>query len=82
MFRDIKGFAVISVILYTLAYYAWILFFNGSQTHRIIISDILQTIPPILVFIILLKTSLKARNYKDKLWMLLTIGCEATLLPS
>lgn len=80
MYIKKNGIATILVVLYTLAYYLWVLLYSGNMTNRIVISDILQTIPPILVFIILIKASLKARLFNDHLWLLLTIGCGSYLV--
>ncbi len=75
-----KGTAALLVILYTAIYYLWLFLYDGSPTYRIIVSDILQTIPPLIVFIMLLKTWIKS-EYADKLfWLRLCVGCGSYLL--
>ncbi|MDF2520416.1 MAG: hypothetical protein K0R84_1044 [Clostridia bacterium] len=80
MYRRKKRIAVVSVVLYMLAYYIWILLYKGNQTNKTIISDILQIIPPAITFVILIKAHLKARLFKDFFWLLLAIGCGSYLI--
>lgn len=80
MYSIKKKSAIALIMLYTIGYYLWIMFFNGTNMNRMIISNILQTIPPLLVFILLLKTYIKVKMQKEKFWLLLTIGCGSYLL--
>lgn len=80
MYSKNKKIAALFVLIYTLAYFLWVLLYNGSDTNRIIVSDILQMLPPILVIFILIKAHTKAQNYGDRLWLLLTIGCSSHLI--
>jgi diguanylate cyclase (GGDEF)-like protein len=80
VYRRKKRIAVVSVVLYMLAYYIWILLYKGNQTNKTIISDILQIIPPAITFVILIKAHLKARLFKDFFWLLLAIGCGSYLI--
>lgn len=68
------------LILYTVGYFIWILTYNRNQFSGIIISDILQIIPPVIVFTLLLKTYLKAKHHNSKFWLFLAIGCGSNLL--
>jgi len=49
MYSIKKKAAIALIMLYTVGYYLWIAFFNGNELSRIIISDTLQTIPPLFV---------------------------------
>lgn len=80
LYSKSKNIPVLFVFIYILAYFLWILLYNGSDTNRIIISDILQLIPPIIVFLFLVKAYIKERVYKDRLWLLLTIGSGCYLI--
>lgn len=70
-----KNIFALFIILYTAVYYLFILLFDGSHLYLIIASDILQTIPPIIAFVLLLKTW-RESEYADKyFWLHLSIGC-------
>lgn len=80
MYSIKKKAAIVLIILYTVGYYLWIAFFNGNDMSRIIISNTLQTIPPLFVFILLFKTYVKVKWQRERFWLLLTIGCGSYLL--
>lgn len=80
LYNKNKNIAALFVLIYTLTYFLWILLYNGNDTNRIIISDILQIIPSIFVIFILIKAHTKVRIYGDRLWLLLTIGCGSYLI--
>ena len=80
MYRIKKRAAIALIVLYTVGYYLWIAFFNGNDMNRIIISNALQTIPPLFVFILLLKNNVKVKSKKEVFWLLLTFGCGSYLL--
>ncbi len=75
-----KGIAALFVILYTVVYYLWLLFFDGSHIFRVLVSDILQTIPPLIVFIMLLLTLRKSKYVDRHFWLHLSIGCGSYLV--
>lgn len=80
MYSIKKKAAIALIMLYTAGYYLWIAFFNGNELSRIIISNTLQTIPPLFVFILLLRTYINVKFQKERFWLLLTIGCGSYLL--
>lgn len=80
MYNNKKKAVITLIILYTACYYLWILFFSGNDMSRTIISTTLQTVPPLIVFILLLNDYVKVKLKKDRFWLLLTIGCGSNLL--
>lgn len=67
-------------VLYTLGYFIWLMLYQGSNTGRTIISDILQTLPPIISFAVIFKANKKSIKRGDKFWLFILVGCGSYLL--
>lgn len=80
MFSVKKKASAVLLMLYTLGYFIWVMTFHGSHASRVLISDILQILPPIFVFSTLLTGYLKNKLHQDKFWLLITFGCGSYLL--
>lgn len=62
------------IALYIVIYYLWIVIFKDTGRLFIIVSNIFQTVPSLIVSVVLFKVYMKKHDEKDLFWLIILIG--------